>query len=100
MSVSCAGAASEAQQGAILQGAHDAIVTMDANLNIREFNPAAEQMSAIRAWLVRPLGGREQQLDGSAKPDEQGVRPSAAAASAGRGCRKRPSEGDQAVMRE
>jgi PAS domain S-box-containing protein len=39
-----AGAASEAQQGAILQAAHDAIVTMDANLNIREFNPAAEQM--------------------------------------------------------
>ena len=39
-----AGAASEAQQGAILQAAHDAILTMDAHLNIREFNPAAEQL--------------------------------------------------------
>lgn len=39
-----AGAESEAQQGAILQAAQDAIVTMDANLNIREFNAAAEQM--------------------------------------------------------
>jgi len=39
-----AGADSEAQQGAILQAAHDAIVTMDASLNIREFNPAAERM--------------------------------------------------------
>jgi PAS domain S-box-containing protein len=39
-----AGAVSEAQQGAILQAAHDAIITMDSNLNIREFNPAAEQM--------------------------------------------------------
>src|SRR5207237_344103 len=29
---------------AILQAAHDAIITMDHALNIREFNPAAEQM--------------------------------------------------------
>jgi PAS domain S-box-containing protein len=39
-----AGAESEARQGAILEAAHDAIVTMDARLNIREFNPAAERM--------------------------------------------------------
>jgi PAS domain S-box-containing protein len=39
-----AGKESEARQGAILEAAHDAIVTMDAQLNIREFNPAAEQM--------------------------------------------------------
>src|SRR5206468_10004082 len=39
-----AGKESEAQQGAILEAAHDAIITMDAALNIREFNPAAEDM--------------------------------------------------------
>ena len=39
-----AGKESEARQGAILEAAHDAIITMDAQLNIREFNPAAEQM--------------------------------------------------------
>jgi PAS domain S-box-containing protein len=39
-----AGVASEARQGAILEAAHDAIITMDQRLNIREFNPAAEQM--------------------------------------------------------
>jgi len=39
-----AGAESEARQGAILEAAHDAILTMDAALNIREFNPAAERL--------------------------------------------------------
>ncbi|MES1256755.1 MAG: ATP-binding protein [Acidobacteriota bacterium] len=39
-----AGRDSEARQGAILTAAHDAIVTMDPHLNIREFNPAAERM--------------------------------------------------------
>jgi len=39
-----AGRESEARQGAILEAAHEAIITMDHNLNIREFNPAAEQM--------------------------------------------------------
>ena len=39
-----AGAESEARQGAILEAAQDAIITMDAQLTIREFNPAAEQM--------------------------------------------------------
>ena len=43
-----AGRESEARQGAILEAAHDAIITMDANLNIREFNPAAEQMFGFR----------------------------------------------------
>jgi len=35
---------SEARQGAILEAAQDAIITMDHQLNIREFNPAAEQL--------------------------------------------------------
>jgi PAS domain S-box-containing protein len=39
-----AGAETEARQGAILEAAHDAIITMDQRLNIREFNPAAETM--------------------------------------------------------
>jgi PAS domain S-box-containing protein len=39
-----AGLESEARQGAILEAANDAIVTMDQQLNIREFNPAAERM--------------------------------------------------------
>jgi PAS domain S-box-containing protein len=38
------GVATEARQGAILEAAHDAIITMDQHLNIREFNPAAEHM--------------------------------------------------------
>ena len=38
------GAESDARQGAILEAAHDAIITMDHDLNIREFNPAAESM--------------------------------------------------------
>ncbi|HKF66262.1 MAG TPA: ATP-binding protein, partial [Vicinamibacterales bacterium] len=43
-----AGAESEAKQGAILEAANDAIITMDAHLAIREFNPAAEQMFGYR----------------------------------------------------
>jgi PAS domain S-box-containing protein len=43
-----AGTESEARQGAILEAAHDAIITMDQELNIREFNPAAEQMFGLR----------------------------------------------------
>ena len=39
-----AGAESEARQGTILEAAHDAIVTIDGQMNIREFNPAAERM--------------------------------------------------------
>jgi PAS domain S-box-containing protein len=39
-----AGVESEARQGAILEAAHDAIITMDQAMNIREFNPAAEHM--------------------------------------------------------
>jgi PAS domain S-box-containing protein len=35
---------SEARQGAILEAAYDAIVTIDDQLNIREFNSAAERM--------------------------------------------------------
>jgi PAS domain S-box-containing protein len=39
-----AGVEVEARQGAILEAAHDAIITIDQHLNIREFNPAAERM--------------------------------------------------------
>ena len=39
-----AGRESEARQGAILEAAHDAIITTDQQLNIREFNTAAERM--------------------------------------------------------
>ena len=39
-----AGKESDARQGAILEAAHDAIITMDSHLAIREFNPAAEKM--------------------------------------------------------
>jgi PAS domain S-box-containing protein len=39
-----AGAQTEERQGAILEAAHDAILTIDNQLNIREFNPAAERM--------------------------------------------------------
>jgi len=39
-----AGVESEARQGAILEAAYDAIITIDPQLNIREFNPAAERM--------------------------------------------------------
>jgi PAS domain S-box-containing protein len=39
-----AGKESDARQGAILEAAQDAIITMDHQLNIREFNPAAERM--------------------------------------------------------
>ncbi len=42
------GLESEAKQGAILEAAHDAIITMDSHLAIREFNPAAEQMFGHR----------------------------------------------------
>jgi PAS domain S-box-containing protein len=42
------GVESEAKQGAILEAAHDAIITMDSHLAIREFNPAAEQMFGYR----------------------------------------------------
>jgi PAS domain S-box-containing protein len=38
------GKESEARQGAILEAAHDAIITIDQHLHMREFNPAAEQM--------------------------------------------------------
>jgi PAS domain S-box-containing protein len=38
------GRESAARQGAILEAAHDAIMTLDPHLNIREFNPAAEHM--------------------------------------------------------
>ncbi len=65
-----AGKESEARQGAILEAAHDAIITMDQQLNIREFNPAAEQMFGYRRLdilgrkveLLLPPADRPQQL--------------------------------------
>jgi PAS domain S-box-containing protein len=66
-----AGVASEARQGAILEAAHDAIVTMDPELNIREFNPAAEHMFGYerlqilgrRAELLLPQADRAATLE-------------------------------------
>ncbi len=55
-----AGVASEARQGAILEAAHDAIVTMDPQLNIREFNPAAEHMFGYERLQI--LGRRAELL--------------------------------------
>jgi len=51
------GLETEARQGAILEAAHDAIITMDSHLAIREFNPAAEQMFGHRRSeiLGRPV---------------------------------------------
>ena len=66
-----AGLESEARHGAILEAAHDAIITMDPNLNIREFNPAAERMFGHRRTdilgrsvaLLVPSADRQTQLD-------------------------------------
>jgi PAS domain S-box-containing protein len=51
------GLETEARQGAILEAAHDAIITMDSQLAIREFNPAAEKMFGHRRSdiLGRPV---------------------------------------------
>jgi PAS domain S-box-containing protein len=65
-----AGRESEARQGAILEAAHDAIITMDSQLNIREFNPAAEEMFGYARLdilgrsveLLLPPGDRKQQM--------------------------------------
>ncbi|HSS07442.1 MAG TPA: ATP-binding protein [Rhodanobacteraceae bacterium] len=65
-----AGRESEARQGAILEAAHDAIITMDSQLNIREFNPAAEEMFGYARLdilgrsveLLLPPGDRAQQM--------------------------------------
>jgi len=54
-----AGKESEARQGAILEAAHDSIITMDQQLNIREFNPAAEQMFG---WARLDILGRSAEL--------------------------------------
>ena len=66
-----AGRESEARQGAILEAAHDAIITVDSALNIREFNPAAEQMFGRRRTdvlgrgvdMLVPPADRSNQLD-------------------------------------
>jgi PAS domain S-box-containing protein len=66
-----AGKESEARQGAILEAAHDAIITMDGALNIREFNPAAEQMFGYarldilgrNVALLMPTADRSRHLD-------------------------------------
>jgi PAS domain S-box-containing protein len=65
------GVESEARQGAILAAAHDAIITMDQNLNLREFNPAAERMFGYsrlgmlgrNAELLLPAADRAVQLE-------------------------------------
>ncbi len=65
-----AGVESTARQGAILEAAHDAILTVDQRLTIREFNPAAEQMFGLRRMdilgrsidLLFPPASRDEQL--------------------------------------
>jgi PAS domain S-box-containing protein len=47
-----AGVESTARQGAILDAAHDAILTLDQRMTIREFNPAAEQMFGERRMNI------------------------------------------------
>jgi PAS domain S-box-containing protein len=66
-----AGVESDARQGAILEAAHDAILTIDSALNIREFNAAAERTFGYRrldilgrkAELLVPAGERAALLD-------------------------------------
>jgi len=61
----------EAKQGAILEAASDAIITMDSHLAIREFNPAAEKMFGYgrmdilgrNVELVLPPSGRAATLE-------------------------------------
>src|SRR6185436_2363721 len=73
----------EARQGAILEAAHDAIITMDQNLNIREFNPAAEQMFGRRRTdvlgrrvdLLIPQADRPAQIDALVQYMETGGGP-------------------------
>jgi PAS domain S-box-containing protein len=50
------GRATEVRQGAILEAAHDAIITVDPHLNIREFNPAAQRMFGLRGEDVTGRG--------------------------------------------
>jgi PAS domain S-box-containing protein len=67
-----AGKESDARQGAILEAAHDAIITMDSQLNIREFNPAAEQLFGYarleilgrNVELLLPSEERAEQISG------------------------------------
>jgi PAS domain S-box-containing protein len=65
------GADVEAKQGAILEAASDAIITMDAQLAIREFNPAAEKMFGYNRMdilgrnveILMPPSGRPSTVD-------------------------------------
>ena len=78
-----AGRESEARQGAILKAAHDAIITMDSHLNIREFNPAAERMFGRRRTevlgrrvdMLVPPADRSTQLDALTQCMETGGGP-------------------------
>jgi len=78
-----AGRESDARQGAILEAAHDAIITMDLNLNLREFNPAAEQMFGHRRTdvlgrsvdLLLPAADRQTRLDALKQYMETGAGP-------------------------
>ncbi len=76
------GKESEARQGAILEAAHDAIITIDEPLTIREFNPAAERMfGAPRSHmlgrpfaLLLPEAEREKQRQAVSRYMERGGR--------------------------
>ena len=64
------GVKTEARQGAILEAAHDAIITLDQHLDIREFNPAAEVIFGHKKMnvlgrgvdMLLPENGRADQL--------------------------------------
>jgi PAS domain S-box-containing protein len=66
-----AGEESEARQGAILEAAHDAIISTDQKLRIREFNTAAERMFGYARMgllgrpvdILMPPAQRAKQLD-------------------------------------
>ncbi len=66
-----AGVESEARQGAILEAANDAIISVDQDQRIREFNPAAERMFGWRRLeilgkpvdMLMPAATRKRQLE-------------------------------------
>lgn len=78
-----AGVESQARQGAILEAAHDAILTMDQQLAIREFNPAAVRMFGYErrdilgrsVELLLPPADRAQQMDALAQYQATGGGP-------------------------
>jgi two-component system, cell cycle sensor histidine kinase and response regulator CckA len=81
-----AGVESEARQGAILEAANDAIISVDQDQRIREFNPAAERMFGWRRLdilgkpvdMLMPLATRKRQLEALLQYQGTGAGPLAA----------------------